>query len=256
MPYLFTLPSPSVNVSGDTFSYCAVLANGQVACWGDYISNTTPWLFPEGPRVVAGLDSVASVAAGFGYYCTLKRDGTVWCWGDNDVGQTGTPPAMAERCAVGRQTTPIPADVYVSCVRQPRRVEGLTDVVEIDVGGFFACARKRDGTVWCWGDNSTPPHVPRGTVGGYIGDGMPNTETCLQEPWVPASATPPPRPCRARPTRVAGLTNATALAVGNFYACVALASEQIRCWGQNDFGALGDGTDIGRTTPVPVIAPR
>ena len=35
----------------------------------------------------------------------------------------------------------------------PVRIDGLTDAVEIDAGESFACARRADGSVWCWGAN-------------------------------------------------------------------------------------------------------
>jgi alpha-tubulin suppressor-like RCC1 family protein len=29
------------------------------------------------------------------------------------------------------------------------------DVAEVSVGMYAICARKKDGTLWCWGDNSS-----------------------------------------------------------------------------------------------------
>ena len=137
-------------------------------------------------------------------------------------------------------------------MRRPRQVEGLTDVVELSAGEFMVCARKRDGTVWCWGDNSG---VDRGGFGGTIGDGLPATEVCRREPWDPPSATPDDPPCRARPSRVVGLTGVTGISLGGNDACAALASGQIWCWGNNAIGLLGDGTNEYRPTPVPVLPP-
>src|SRR5688572_5232544 len=34
------------------------------------------------------------------------------------------------------------------------RLDGIEGAVEVAAGYSFACARTRDGAVWCWGDNS------------------------------------------------------------------------------------------------------
>ena len=248
--YSIRLPTPAIDVKGGAFYYCAVLADGRVACYGHYVSGDTIWPYREGPRVVEGLDNVTSVAVGGTFYCALKRDGTVWCWGDNTLGQTGTPPLLADRCDDG-PTPDALAWQYNSCVLRPRQVAGLTEVVEVAAGDFAACARRRDGTVWCWGDNSG--QLIAG--GNYIGDGLPPTELCPRVPWNPPSCTPAAIPCRATPSRVMGLTGATALSVGASYACAALSSGQIWCWGRNAGGILGDGTNVNRPTPVPVLPP-
>mgnify|MGYP003595035349 CR=1 FL=1 len=246
-----SFPSPAVDVSGGTIAYCTVLANGQVACRGPNISAVRPWTFSEGPRLVAGLSDVTSVAIGLSFYCALKRDGTVWCWGYNDVGQTGTPPEEAERCF---QQSTVNYALYTSCVNQPRQVPGLRDVVQISAYESRVCARLRDGTVWCWGDNPTPDDLRDGT-GGLLGDGAPNTEVCPSAFVVPEYYVPRSFPCRRRPTQVAGVTGATAISVGGEFACAAVASGQVYCWGDNLNGALGDGTTRSHVIPAPVIGP-
>jgi alpha-tubulin suppressor-like RCC1 family protein len=42
------------------------------------------------------------------------------------------------------------------------RVVGLTGVDAIVAGGAHSCARRTDGTVWCWGANTA----------GQLGDGI------------------------------------------------------------------------------------
>ena len=243
-PYNFLIPSPAIDVKTDTVSYCVLLADGRVACYGNYISSVLPWTFPDGPRVMPGLDNVIGLSMGGGTYCALKRDATVWCWGEASGGRAGIPPSMAERCSLGLTSGEPPAEIFTSCLRTPRQVPGLTDVVEIASGLLMTCARKRDGSVWCWGINSS------------IGDGLPPNELCENEPWIPASRTPPPIQCRPRPTRVVGLAGATTIAVGGGYACAALNTGQIRCWGSNSGRELGDGTRTYRETPVPVLVLR
>jgi alpha-tubulin suppressor-like RCC1 family protein len=51
---------------------------------------------------------------------------------------------------------------------------------------------------------------------------------------------------------VAGLTRATAVALGTNYGCALLLDGTIQCWGSNDYGQLGNGSTTDSTTPVPV----
>jgi hypothetical protein len=42
------------------------------------------------------------------------------------------------------------------------------------------------------------------------------------------------------------------VAAGSRHACALTTAGSVLCWGRNQFGQLGDGTRINRTTPVPV----
>src|SRR5262249_22563373 len=42
------------------------------------------------------------------------------------------------------------------------------------------------------------------------------------------------------------------LAVGSFHACALAADGTAYCWGDNEFGQLGDSTSVNRTNPTPV----
>ena len=51
---------------------------------------------------------------------------------------------------------------------------------------------------------------------------------------------------------VTNTTDATSIEAGGAHTCARLAGGGIKCWGWNEFGALGDGTDVDRGTPVHV----
>ena len=74
--------------------------------------------------------------------CALKTDGSLWCWGLNYAGELGDG-------ATATRTTPV-------------SVFGASSgVAGVSLGSAHGCAAKTDGSVWCWGLNTT----------GQLGDG-------------------------------------------------------------------------------------
>jgi alpha-tubulin suppressor-like RCC1 family protein len=49
-----------------------------------------------------------------------------------------------------------------------------------------------------------------------------------------------------------GVTGVTSIGAGHRHTCALLADHTVRCWGANEFGALGDGTRTDSTVPVAV----
>src|SRR5207244_12031692 len=79
----------------------------------------------------------------------------------------------------------------------------------------------QDGSVCCWGSN----------VVGQLGDGTTQTS--------------------ATPVRVPGISTATNVTASWWHhTCALLADASIRCWGENTWGQLGDGTTTTTSTPV------
>ncbi|MBU1239348.1 hypothetical protein KKF84_00195, partial [Myxococcota bacterium] len=87
----------------------------------------------------------------------------------------------------------------------------------------YNCALDTSGSAWCWGNN----------VNGTLGIGTTNN-----------AATP------VLINMPAGVTF-TGLAGGGAHVCALDSTQQIWCWGDNTFGALGDGTTDMALDPVP-----
>jgi alpha-tubulin suppressor-like RCC1 family protein len=139
----------------DQRNTCAITSDTQLWCWGNN------WYGQVGDGTAAGdssqdkhvpvhvknadtsdFNGVVQVKAGVHDVCALKTDNSVWCWGYNKEGCAG------DGGPLGNRVNPVP-------------VLGMSNVTEIGVDDDFACARKTDGTIWCWGDN----------IDGQLGNG-------------------------------------------------------------------------------------
>lgn len=214
------LPSgdPPRSIEGGVAHNCALLESGAVYCWGvndhGQLGNGT-FISSAIPVKVQGLPmSATSIAVGHVFFsCAALVDGSVWCWGAGGLGQLGD--GIRHPDAEG--------------VATPAKVKGLTDVKAIQAGNGHVCALTVPGAVVCWGAN----------LQGQVGVGA--TPPAAEESFVPtASAT-------------AIRSGATALAVGSYHSCVLMNTNEIKCWGSNTDGQLGDGTFDNHTSPSNVV---
>jgi alpha-tubulin suppressor-like RCC1 family protein len=107
----------------------------------------------------------------------------------------------------------------------PRSGTGMA----VGAGEGYACGLLSSGHVECWG----------GAGGGTLGDGTTTgPETCTFGA------------CSTKPVEATGITNATQVAVGSGHTCALLSTGHVECWGNNENGALGNGTTTSSDTPV------
>jgi alpha-tubulin suppressor-like RCC1 family protein len=209
----------SASIYDSTFFKCALLASGAVSCWSTVTCPAaSAGVLGNGanlpsimPVAVTGLTTATQITVGGAFVCARKADGTVACWGANGVGQLGNGSTTASSVPVLVRTA----------------AGTLGGVVEVHAGTNHACARRTDGTIWCWGYN----------FHGELGDGTMSN--------------------RSVAAPVTGLTATAQLQVGSNFACARLgdAMNRVMCWGRNIEYQLGDGSNTNRFRPGYVTAP-
>ncbi len=193
-------------------------ANGQLGIYNNSVSyvpepvNLLPFTYP-GPSTIRA----TAIAGASANTCALISDGSEQCWGFNFYGDLGN----------GSFT-----DTNV-----PAIVSGLSGAIGITTGGYqqsdHSCAVLSNGTVECWGDNST----------GQLG----NSTTQLCGGSFPS--------CSDVPVVVSGLSGAKAVSAQEETNCALIADGTVQCWGYGGLGDLGNGSTTGiQQTPVPTNA--
>lgn len=262
---------------------CARTTDGSLYCWGlnddGQIGQGTlrrqscggaSYCEPTPVAVTTVGSHVTEVVSGASFSCARLDDGSVWCWGNNIYDQLGYSWGQFH-CSTGQGY----------CSPTPLQVTPLgTTVTQITAGPFHTCARKSDGSLWCWGMNNwgqlgdgtrsgdvcgpsmgqlcklTPVNVSAlgtavvSTSGGATAQGSTCAITSDGSVWcwgdiVADSPTP---------VRIAGFPRrAVQISVGvGGHACAILDDASAWCWGSNSMGKLGDGTSTDSPSPVKV----
>jgi hypothetical protein len=162
---------------------------------------------------------ITRISMGSQHTCALLDDGTAWCWGQNRNGEL----------ALGTATMQDTTERLV-----PTEVPNLTDVAEIHLGARHSCARRNDGTVWCWGSNDL----------GQLGDGM------VDHPEAQCMNGTSLIDCSSIPVQVMGIEDAVGLDVGRQHSCAIRMGGTVWCWGNND------AYEVGAGTRQPIFAPQ
>ena len=201
--------------------YCAVLSTGRVVCWGDNRDGEMgkgTRNGPDGqdgqdygydtPQAVANITNAVSVTSEGDDYCAVLSTGGVECWGDNAGGKLGNGTTGGLDGGGSYDT--------------PRPVTGITNATSVASGpAISACALLVTHRVDCWGDDAFG-ELGNGTTGGP--DGGQGYDT---------------------PQAVVGIADATSITNSGSGYCALLSTSQVKCWGYDYNGQLGNGTVRG-----------
>ncbi len=234
---------------------CALTSGGGVKCWGYDIASqlgngTTNSSVPVD---VSGLASgLSAIAAGAYHTCALTSRGGVKCW--------GAAPGLGSGTMTDSST--------------PVDVSGLTSGIMAIAAHLHTCALTSGGGVKCWGPNAhgklgdgskTNSYVPvdvSGLPSGVTAIAVGEHHTCAvtgggavtcwgyngygQVGDVSATES-------LTPIGVSGLASAvSAIAAGSLHTCALTGLGEVKCWGRNTYGQLGNGTRTNSRIPVEV----
>jgi len=224
------------------------------------------------------LESTSQVSTGSAHTCAfIKWNGSnpYRCWGDNSRGQLGDG-EEASSGQVGVQQS-LTIRLYPNPVQDALNF-GSPPLAKIAGGNGFTCALTRAGGVKCWGSDehgelgngvSAASDTPVNVVGlssGVIGLAAGSFHACALTSaggvkcwgynWdgqLGNGILAFPGANQIAPVDVVGLSSGVVeLSLGNSHSCALTSEGAVKCWGANDWGALGDGTQTTSSTPVNV----
>jgi alpha-tubulin suppressor-like RCC1 family protein len=242
------------------------IATDRTYCWG---SNARGELGNPSaaqssvPMPIMGAFQFVWTTAGRNHTCALSSSGQAHCWGANQRGQLGN----------GQWTD----------ANRPVPVEGTLRFRSLSAGVAHGCAVATDDKLYCWGDNAegqlgmgpshpTPlptqllTHLPFKSVaagayhtcaltetGPVTHDGAAYCTGRNSEGQLGDNTT------TSRPDlqKLASAPYFESLGAGDQHTCGIESGRQVVwCWGDNQFGQLGDGSTDDRKIPVEVLGSR
>ncbi len=230
---------------------CARLVGDDVRCFG--------FGFPQG---ALAKPSTAGLHADADSGCFAASDGRVWCWGKVPshvldphescrwVPRQGMSPEVA---AVEVEEPPCPPIAgYHYCgfeqvCEKPVRLARLDRVVSLVGHGDEYCALRKDGQVWCWGENL-----------GYQGPGPRRCKAPKAvQPWLPNDICRDPEP-------VPGLPPLLSISLLGDQRCGLARDGRLYCWGRlpegysenipaGAVGGISDGAEQTQWPPLKQV---
>jgi hypothetical protein len=185
-------------------SSCAIFQSGSfssIRCWGSDLNSADP----HGVFTVENLVSPSLLDAGQFHFCALEATGVVLCWGANGSGQLGDGTTRHVFYSSGEQR-------YV-------QVKGLPEAVSVSAGMNHSCALIRDGSVYCWGNN-TYGQVNGKPVAGSIMTAV----------------------------KVDGVSDVVSVEAGHNYSCAMTKKGIVKCWGNG-----ADSSKSATPADVPLV---
>ena len=254
------ITSGAVAISAGYFKTCALMSYGGVKCWGyngnGQLGDGTNTYRYSAADVVGLTSGVTAITSGREFTCALLNTGAVKCWGYNGFGQLGdgtntSSSVPTQVSGITSGAVAIAAGENYACAllatgavkcwgyngygqlgdgtynwsNQPVSVISLgNNVRSITAGGLHSCAVTTSGAAKCWGYNNE----------GSLGDGTSTT--------------------RPEPVDVVGLSSGVLSieASETYTTCATVSGNNVKCWGWNPYGNVGDGSTTNRYSPVDV----
>ena len=213
---------------------CVITTEKRAYCWGQARFGQLGVGLVAGDKYslatrVKGLEDVIDISQD-GYWwtkdpnyvthtCAIANAGRVYCWGGAGLGQSGSPGSGNPKKHI-----------------EPKLVGGLPGVaLQVEVGISHSCALLNDaGTkkVYCWGNNEM----------GQLGANRKYDDSPDGTRWTY-------KPMQVDYGLPAG-EKIVSLSAGANRGCVIMTNKRSYCWGLNNEGQIGDGTNVDRISPT------
>ena len=231
-----TLGAVTAVAAGGTHT-CALMADSTVNCWGDNTNGelgNLPALASSQLAVSVcnvldcstNLTGVKAIAAGPSHNCVIFMGAdTLLCWGLSTNGRVGSGDSV---------TYKQPTSVCKTGSVSGGDCTSFNSAVAVTAGGAHSCALIADGTVWCWGSDSS----------GQLGNGS-----------TTADQLNPVQVCTALNCSTKLTSGVAALAAGDSHTCALMTAGTVKCWGDDAVGQLGNNSSpTPSEIPVDVCA--
>ena len=251
---------------------CAMMTDSTLQCWGEDWNGQNGhgsgggWHGGDGTPVVVHMPTgrtALTVTAGGHHTCSIMDNSSLWCWGQAGSGQLGTgsfadqnipmlvllptnasPIAVSAgwdgtciilqnntgMCTGGNQDGQLGSGTQenTSSFTPISVLPPNSNLSAISMGASHTCGLLKNGSVYCWGLNTW----------GQLGDNTtePRNDSSVQV-ILPAGRT------------------AIAVDSGLHHTCATLDDNSAVCWGNNEYGQIGDNTTTGRLTPTAISFP-
>jgi len=160
--------------------------------------------------------AMVGVDSWYNHVCSIDQNGKTYCWGDNNEGKLGD-------LSTNRRSSP-----------NPVRFNGDEPfAIQVSTSYYNTCILSDEGRVMCWGDGSK----------GQNGQGSWDTDNSRYDRKSPGEVLLP------------WSSNAVMISTGREFACSLLDDGSVYCWGNNNYGQLGDGTTTYSGLPREVLLP-
>ncbi|MFM6928361.1 MAG: RCC1 domain-containing protein [Bdellovibrio sp.] len=266
----------SVTVRGGTLnahatSACGITTSGSLKCWGN---NNGQMVFGTGTAYNSFLYinqslTFSKISVGEYSMCGITPSKNLYCWGANNTGQLGDRTQILRDYPVlidpnkkylmvdaGSSTNSSSNTGYACGITTTNELKcwGLNDssklgdgttvtrikpkVIDygvqystVSVGSTHTCAVTTGGVLKCWGANAK----------GQLGIGS-----------TAAKSTPT---VVDAPTTYSSVVVSATYNNGNVHTCGITTDGDLKCWGSNNQGQLGDGTTNSSLVPIPIDSP-
>ena len=275
-----------LNLTTGSKHTCVLTVDGEIWCWGENSSGQLgngKTVNSSVPVKVNGLpDKVVAITAGENFTCAALVNQEVWCWGENDKGQLNDGGNLNQSKPVKTKLTSMFAQIsggqelllggdvlgsvnnWANVVSTP--INEVANALSISANrwGLSGCAVTFEGTVKCWGDNLVSTAVANAPKALEVGAGLDHDCAINEDASVSCWGSNGSGQLgngtlvdSDSATLVKNLSLVHALAVGAHNTCILTGSANTAmCWGENEFGQLGNNSTTDSNLPVYVVMPQ